>query len=148
MKDIFDNCQLGDLKLNSRIVRTGLWQTQPMGEVYEKYESLAGSGVGLIITELISLYPKDKFSEYSVKSSAPQFMVEAKKLAEITHAHNVPILGQIEFIQFNRGIDLDININDLTIEDIRQIQQILLLQLKNLNLQVLMDILLTKKKTL
>ena len=134
MKDIFNNCQLGDLKLNSRVVRTGLWQTQPMSEVYEKYESLAGSGVGLIITELISLYPKDKFSEYSIKSSAPQFMVEAKKLAEITHEHDVPILGQIEFIQFNRGIDLDIGINDLTLEDIRQIQSDIIVAAQKLKL--------------
>ncbi|WP_407378707.1 NADH-dependent flavin oxidoreductase [Methanobrevibacter sp.] len=122
MKDIFDNCELGDLKLKSRIVRTALWQTQPMGEVYEKYEKIAESGVGAIITELISLYPKDKFSEYSIKSSAPQFMVEAKKLVDIAHEHDVPILGQIEFIKYNRGIDLDIDINDLTIDDIRQIQ--------------------------
>ena len=55
MKDIFDKCKLGDLELNSRIIRTGLWQTQTMGEVYEKYENIAKSGVGLIITELISL---------------------------------------------------------------------------------------------
>ena len=134
MKDIFDNCQFGDLKLNSRVVRTGLWQTQPMNEVYEKYENIAKSGVGLIITELISLYPKDKFSEYSIKSTAPQFMVEAKRLAEITHEHNVPILGQIEFIQFNRGIDLDININDLTIEDIRQIQSDIIVAAQKLKL--------------
>ena len=71
MKDIFDNCKIGDLKLQSRIVRTGLWQTQPMSEVYEKYENIAKSNVGLIITELISIYPKDKFSEYSIKSNTP-----------------------------------------------------------------------------
>ena len=28
MKDIFDECSLGDLKLKSRIVRTGLWESQ------------------------------------------------------------------------------------------------------------------------
>ena len=28
MKDIFDECQLGELKLNSRIVRTGTWETE------------------------------------------------------------------------------------------------------------------------
>ena len=26
MKDIFDECSLGDLKLKSRIVRTGTWE--------------------------------------------------------------------------------------------------------------------------
>ena len=28
MKDLFDYCDFGDLKLNSRIVRTGLWESQ------------------------------------------------------------------------------------------------------------------------
>lgn len=122
MKDIFDKCKLGNLELNSRIIRMGLWQTQSMVEVYGKYENLARSGVGLIITELISVYSKDKFSEYSFKSSYPQFIFEAKKLADITHKYNVPLLGQIELIKYNRGIDLDINVNDLTLEDIRKIQ--------------------------
>ena len=134
MKDIFDTCQFNDLKLKGRIVRTALWQTQPMGEVYEKYEKISKSGVGLIITELISIYPKDKFSEYSFKSNSPQFIVEAKKLAEITHENNVPIFGQIEFIKYNRGIDLDIGVNDLTIEDIRQIQEDIIIVCQKLKL--------------
>ena len=70
MKNIFDKCQFGNFKLNSRIVRTGLWQTQTMGEVYKKYENIASSGVGLIITELISVYSKDKFSQYTLKSNS------------------------------------------------------------------------------
>ena len=28
MKDIFDECTLGDLKLKSRIVRTGTWERE------------------------------------------------------------------------------------------------------------------------
>jgi hypothetical protein len=28
MKDLFDYCEFGDLKLNSRIVRTGLWESE------------------------------------------------------------------------------------------------------------------------
>ena len=28
MKDIFDECQFGELNLNSRIVRTGTWETE------------------------------------------------------------------------------------------------------------------------
>lgn len=134
MKDIFDKCKLGDLNLNGRIIRTGLWQIQPLVEVWDKYEHIAESGVGLIITELISVYPKDKFSEYSFKSSYPQFIIEAKKLADITHKYDVPILGQIELIKYNRGIDLDIDVNDLTLEDIRQIQVDLFTVAKKLKL--------------
>ena len=49
-------------------------------------------------------------------------MTVARKLAEICHSYGVAILGQVEFIKFNRGIDLDISVNDLTVEDIRKIQ--------------------------
>ena len=134
MKDIFDKCKFADLELNSRIIRTGLWQSQDIEEVYEKYENIAKSGVGLMITELISIYPKDKFSEYSFKINNPLFMIEAKRLAEICHEYNVPILGQLEFIKFNRGIDLDIGINDLTIEDIRKIQSDIILACQKLKM--------------
>ena len=51
MKDLFDNVELGNLKLNSRIVRTGLWESQRektgnfTPEIYDRYENLAASGV-------------------------------------------------------------------------------------------------------
>ena len=61
-------------------------------------------------------------------------MIEAKKLAEITHEYDVPILGQVEFIKYNRGIDLDININEITLEDIRQIQSDIIVVAQKLKL--------------
>ena len=57
--------------MNSRIVRTGLWESEReksgnfTPEIYNRYENLAASGVGLIITELFSLYPRDVFSKYT-----------------------------------------------------------------------------------
>ena len=124
MKTIFDKCKLGNLKLNSRIIRTGLWESQQcdLNAIYERYEKIASSGVGLITSELYSLYPMDKFSEHSFKMENLNFMTMAGKIAEITHSYDVPILGQVEFIKYNRNIDLDIAVNDLTIEDIRKIQ--------------------------
>ena len=56
MKDIFDECQLADLKLKSRIVRTGTWETETeeggflTPAIYDRYEKMAGSGVGAIIS--------------------------------------------------------------------------------------------------
>ena len=47
MKDIFDECSLGDLKLKSRIVRTGTWERQTedggflKSEVFDRYEKMA-----------------------------------------------------------------------------------------------------------
>ena len=124
MKTIFDQCKLGDLTLKSRIIRTGLWESQQndLNAIYERYEKIASSGVGLITSELYSIYPKDKFVEHSFRMDNLNFMTMASKIAEICHSYDVPILGQVEFIKFNRGIDLDISVNDLTIEDIRKIQ--------------------------
>ena len=124
MKSLFDKCKLGNLSLNSRVIRTALWESQQndLNAIYERYDKIASSGVGLITTELYSIYPKDKFSEYSLKINGVNFQSTARKVAEICHNYSVPILGQLEFIKYNRGIDLDIAVNDLTIEDIRKIQ--------------------------
>lgn len=124
MKSIFDRCRFGNLTLKSRIIRTGLWESQQkdMNAVYERYDKIASSGVGMIISELYSIYPNDKFSQHSHKMSSANFIAAAGKTAEICHSHGVAILGQVEFIKFNRGIDLDIPVNDLTVEDIRKIQ--------------------------
>lgn len=124
MKTIFDKCKFGDLTLNSRIIRTGLWESQQtdLDAIYDRYERIASSGVGLITSELYSIYPKDKFIEHSFRMDSLNFMTMARKLAEITHSYGVPILGQVEFIKYNRGIDLDIPVNDLTVDDIRKIQ--------------------------
>lgn len=124
MKSIFDKCKLGNLTLNSRIIRTGLWESQQsdLNAIYNRYENIASSGVGLITSELYSIYPKDKFAQHSFRMDNLNFMTVARKISEITHSYDVPILSQVEFIKYNRGIDLDIGVNDLTIEDIRKIQ--------------------------
>ena len=124
MKSLFDNCKLGNLSLNSRVIRTALWESQQndLNAICERYDKIASSGVGLIITELYSIYSNDKFSEYSFKMDNANFQIAARKIVEICHNYSVPILGQLEFIKYNRGIDLDISVNDLTVEDIRKIQ--------------------------
>lgn len=139
MKDIFDECNLGNLKLQSRIIRTGLWESQTTktgrltDEVYQRYNTIAKSGVGLITTELMSLDPKDKFNNLSHKTYTVDFIRDFKKLTGIVHEYDVPILGQIAFVQYNRDIDLDIQVNDLTIEDIRKIQMNLITTAKKLS---------------
>ena len=90
MKDIFDECRFKDLTLKSRIVRTGLWESQKeMGnlspEIFLRYERLAKNHVGLIVTELISMYDHDRFSDYSHSINNPKFIKEFKYLTGITH---------------------------------------------------------------
>ena len=106
MKSIFDKCKFGDLTINSRIIRTGLWESEQkdLNAIYDRYENIASSGVGLITSELYSIYPKDKFVEHSFFMDNLNFMTMAGKVAEICHSYDVPILGQVEFIKFNRKI--------------------------------------------
>ena len=138
MKDIFDECDFGDLKLNSRIVRTGLWESQKeMGglspEIFLRYERLAKNHVGLIVTELISMYPHDRFSDYSHSINNPKFIKEFKYLTDITHQQNVPILAQLGFVNCNVNGKQNVSVNDLEIEDIRQIQSDFIVEAKKIS---------------
>jgi 2,4-dienoyl-CoA reductase-like NADH-dependent reductase (Old Yellow Enzyme family) len=128
MKDLFDYCSFGEFKLNSRIIRTGLWESQRESsgnltpEIYNRYENIAASGVGLIITELFSLYPKDVFSKYANTTNYNQFVREARDLTDLVHLYDVPIFAQLGFVQFNKKAEQNIKVEDITIEDIRKIQ--------------------------
>ena len=128
MKDLFDYCEFGDLKLNSRVVRVGLFESErePAGnltpEIYNRYENIAASGVGLIITELISIYPRDVFSKYSHTVNYNRFVREAKDLTDLVHIYDVPIFAQLGLVQYNKRTEQNMKIEDLTIDDIRKIQ--------------------------
>ena len=128
MKDIFDRCNFSDLKLNSRIIRTGLWESQREAsgnltpEIYNRYENIAASGVGLIISELYSLYPRDTFSKYSNTIHYTQFVREAKDLTDLVHVYDVPIFAQLGFVQFNKKTEQNMRVEDISIDDIRKIQ--------------------------
>ena len=128
MKDLFDFCEFGELKLNSRIVRTGLFESEREAsgnltpEIYNRYENIAASGVGLIITELFSLYPRDVFSKTSHTVNYTRFVREAKDLTDLVHIYDVPIFAQLGFVHFNKRTEQDLKPEELTIEDIRKIQ--------------------------
>ncbi len=128
MKDLFDVCEFGDFTLNSRIVRTGLWESQReksgnmTPEIYNRYENIAASGVGLIISELYSLYPRDVFSKYSNTVNYNRFVREARDLTDLVHIYDVPIFAQLGMVQFNKKTEQNIPIENVSIDDMRKIQ--------------------------
>lgn len=138
MKDIFDKISLGNLELQSRIIRTGLWesQTQKNGkltpEVYDRYEKIASSKTGLITTEILSMFPKDSFEKYTYHIYNNNFIADYQKITSICHKYNVPVLAQLAFAKYNRQIDYDIQVNDLTHDDIRHIQTEIIMNAKRL----------------
>jgi len=128
MKGIFDNTKFGNLDVSGRIIRTGLWESQNGSDksltpdIYDRYEALAKSNVGILTTELISMYSHDRFSDYTHYINSPFFIKEFKEVTDIAHEHNTPILAQIGFVNCNVNGKQMMEVNDLTIEDIRTIQ--------------------------
>ena len=128
MKDIFDECQLGDLKLNSRIVRTGTWETETeeggflTPAIYDRYEKIASSGTGLIVSEIFALDHKDRFFEYSTNMNYRGFMKDYQMVTDIVHKYNVPILGQLAFFYYDDGDNQKVEANEIQLEGIRKLQ--------------------------
>ena len=128
MKDIFDECEFGDFKLKSRIVRTGTWETETeeggflSPAIFDRYEKIAGSGTGLIVSEIFALDHKDRFFEYSSSLNYRGFIKDYKMITDICHNYDVPILGQLAFFYYDDGDNQKAEANDLTIEGIRKLQ--------------------------
>lgn len=128
MKDLFDYCEFGEFKLNSRVVRTGLWESEReqqgnfTPEIYNRYENIAASGVGLIITEVYSLYPRDVFSKYTNTTNYNRFVREAKDLTDLVHVYDVPVFAQLGFVQYNKRAQQNMKVEEISLEDIRKIQ--------------------------
>ena len=128
MKDIFDEVQFADLKLKSRIVRTGTWETETEDggflspAIYDKYEKIAGCGTGLIISEMFVIDRKDRFAPYSANLNYVGFVKEYKMITDICHNHDVPILGQLAFFYYDDGDNQKAEPNDLTADGIRKLQ--------------------------
>lgn len=128
MKDIFDECQFGDLNLKGRVVRTGTWETETeeggflSPAIFDRYEKIGGSGVGLIVSEIFALDRKDRFAPYSSSLNYRGFMKDYQVITEICHNHEVPILGQLAFFYYDDGDNQKAEANDLTLEGIRKLQ--------------------------
>ena len=128
MKDLFDECEFGNLHLKSRIIRTGSWEREIESGgflepgVFERYEKMAGSGVGLINTEMFVMDPRDRFAEYCNNINNKTFIKDYKEITEIAHSHDVVILGQLAPFYYNDGGNQKVEANDISIEGIRRFQ--------------------------
>ena len=128
MKDIFDECRLGDLVLKSRIIRTGTWETETeeggflTPAIFERYEKMASCGVGAIVSEIFALDHKDRFFPYSTSLNYKGFIKDYKVVTGIAHEHDVPILGQLAFFYYDDGENQKVEANEITPEGIRRLQ--------------------------
>ena len=128
VKDIFDEVNIGNLKLKSRIVRTGTWETETeeggflTPAIYERYEKIAASGTGLIVSEIFAMDRKDRFFPYSADLNYRGFIKDYHMVTDIAHQYDVPILGQLAFFYYDDGDNQKAEANDLTMEGIRKLQ--------------------------
>ena len=91
-------------------------------EIFKRYGKLAENNVGIIVTELISMYSHDRFSDYSHYINYPFFIKEFREVTDIAHEFDTPIFAQIGFVNCNVNGKQMMEVNDLEIEDIRKIQ--------------------------
>lgn len=139
MKDMFDECELGNLKLKSRVIRTGIWERETenggflKSSVFERYDKIAKSGVGAIISEMFVLDPRDRFYEYSTHTNYKGFIKDYKEITDLVHSYNVSILGQLSFFFYNDGLNQKVEPNDISIEGIRKLQAEVIMFAKKLS---------------
>jgi len=68
------------------------------------------------------MYTHDRFSDYTHYINSPNFVREFKEVTSIVNQYNVPIFAQVGFVNCNVNGKQMLEVNDLTIEDIRKIQ--------------------------
>ena len=139
MKDIFDKVEFGKFKLKSRVIRTGGWEreTESGGflspAIFDRYENISKSGVGLIVSEMFALDPKDRCYPYSTNMNYRGFIKDYKQITGIAHEFDVPILGQLAFFFYDDGDNQKAEANDLTKEGIRRLQAEVIMAAKKLS---------------
>lgn len=92
-------------------------------ELYEIYRDLAKGGVGAIITGFTSVADDDHYFGGMVRLSNDELIASHRKLTDIAHQNDCPILTQIALGEYNRGsIARDLAIDEMTAADIEKVK--------------------------
>lgn len=101
MKQIFEEVNLKHLHAKNRLVRSATWEgiAKRNGgltdESYKVYEELAKGGVGTIITGFTSVDIHDVYFDGMMRLSDDSLIPEYKKLVDLIHKENVPVIAQL-----------------------------------------------------
>ena len=130
MKNIFDEVNLGDLKLKNRLIRSATWLgacdydgnlTEP---VYKTYRELASGGIGTIVTGITTISPHDALIDGIAQFYDDKFIPQHKILTEEVHKFGAKIFLQAAIVDsvFYIGEELyRVPINQLTDENIAEV---------------------------
>ena len=131
MKNLFETVELNHLKLKNRLIRSATWEgiAQPDGGItdtaYEIYEELAKGGVGGIITGFTSVSSHDCYFDGMMRLSEDRLIPQYKKLVEIIHRENCPVIAQLAlggyFRMLKDGQIMQVEPDGMSVEEIQAV---------------------------
>lgn len=128
MKRIIDPVEMRHLTTKNRLVRSATWEgiANPDGgipdEAYEIYEELAGGGVGSVITGFTSVALHDYYFGGMMRLCNDALIPQYKKLVDIIHAENCPVITQLALGAYYREINgryIQVEPDDMTTKEIQ-----------------------------
>ena len=131
MKHLFDTVELKNLKANNRLVRSATWEGianrdgSVTEEAYEIYDELAKGGVGAIITGFTSVATDDYYFGGMMRLSSDALIPQYKKLVDIIHAQDVPVITQLALGAYYRPAGSrfeQVEPDDMTVGEIRLVR--------------------------
>lgn len=98
---------------------------------------MAKGGIGGIITGFTSVASNDKYIEGQMRLSEDKLIPQYKKLTDIVHKENCPIIAQIALGAYYKGSN-EVEIDDMTEEEIKMLLIYLLRLQKEQKKQIMM----------
>ena len=110
MKRVFEEIQLGNLRMKNRLIRSATWEgiALPDGgvteEAYAIYGELARGGVGAIITGFTSVAPHDYYFGGMMRLCDDALIPQYKKLTDLIHTEGIPVITQLSLGAYYREV--------------------------------------------
>lgn len=130
MKNIFDNTEIKNLKLENRLLRSATWEAlaDENGhfdeEIFGIYDELAAGGAGCIISGFTSVSDSDRYFGGMARLSNDGLIAEHIRLTDTVHKHDIPIIAQLAMGEYNADGERDIAIDALSDADIFHITEL------------------------
>ena len=125
-KIIFEPLKLNNLTLKNRLLRSATWEGIALDDgsinekIYSIYEEVSKGGIGGIITGFTSVASNDHYFEGMMRLSDDKLIPQYKKLTDIAHKENCPIISQLALGAYYED-EIEITPDHMTIEDIKKV---------------------------
>ena len=111
-KKIFGPAKLNNIVLKNRLIRSATWEGMAdidghiPDKLYDTYEELAKGGIGAIITGFTSVDGDDHYFGGMVRLSDDELIPEHKRLTDLCHKENCPVIVQIALGEYANGTEM------------------------------------------